>query len=137
MGKSIIVNDADFSRNSIGKIFDLNKLKKNDCSLGNDTVGWFYKGKHVLLDVSPGQVYFLKTKNVEEGYFGILSSAHTEPVSSGQKISYSPSSQHRIKATQGEYYKLIIPDDDVRYLAINVVDGNGASIDWDAYMMFE
>lgn len=137
MGKNIIVKNADFSRNSIGKIFDLNKSKKYDCSVGNDTAGWFYKGKHVLLDVSPGQAYFLKAKNVEEGYVGILSSAHTEPVSSGQQISYSPSAPHRIKITQGEYYKLIIPDDDVKYLAINVVDGSGASVDWDVYMMFE
>ena len=137
MGKSIIVKDADFSKNSLGRIFDLNKLEKYSCSLGNKTAGWFWKGKHILLDISPGQTYFLKVKNVTEGYVGILSSAHTEPVSSSQQISYSPSATDRIKITQGEYHKLIIPDDDVKYLAINVVDGSGVSVDWDVYMMFE
>lgn len=137
MGKNIIVKDADFSRNSIGRIFDLSNLKKYECSLGNSTAGWFWKGKHVLLDVSPGQVYYLKVKNASEGYAGILSSAHTEPVSSGQQISYSPSTKDRIKISQDKYYKLIIPDDDVKYLAINVADGTGTAIDFDVYMMFE
>lgn len=137
MGKSIIIKDADFSRNSIGKIFNLNKLEKHECSLGNKTAGWFWKGKHVLLDVSPGQEYYLKVKNASEGYVGILSSAHTEPVSSAQQISYSPSAPDRIKISQDKYYKLIIPDDDVKYLAINVVDGSGTAADWDVYMMFE
>ena len=101
MGKSIIVKDADFSRNSVGKIFDVSNLEKYDCSVGNKSVGWYKPGKHVLLEVSPGQVYYLKIKNEELGYVALLSSAHTEPVTESAQISYSPSTTDRIGIQSG------------------------------------
>lgn len=137
MGKSIIVKDADFSRNSVGKIFDVSKLKQYDCSVGNKSVGWYKPGKHVLFEVSPRQVYYLKIKNANIGYVALLSSAHTEPVTESAKISYSPSTSDRISISSGEYQKLVIPDNDTKYLAINVVTGTNENADWDVYMMYE
>lgn len=137
MGKSIIVKDADFSRNSIGKIIDVSNLEIRSCSLGSLDAGWFHGGKHVLIEVSPGQTYYLKLSGVDVCYVGVLSSEHTEPVVNMQPISYAPAYSDRISINSGEYHKVTIPIGDAKYLAINVVSGDGVIVSWDVYMMYE
>lgn len=132
MGKTLVINGADFSNVALGNTFNwinTDSLEKFECSQGD---GFWFKEtdtskddqQHVLYNVEGKSKVNLMvvSKTSPSAFYGFLNSNHAEPVVSNQTTEYCEG-QNRIGVTNvGEVLSIGIPGD-AKYIVFTTIDG--------------
>lgn len=144
MGKTLIINGADFSNVALEKetvFMNTDNMEKHACSLGGSGT-WYGKNasgvtlnsNHVIFDVEGRKEIQLKLVSSESptAFYAFLTASHSEPVAHGQTINYC-SGCDRVSVDSGNAGMTLsveVPND-AKYIVFVTVDGASKSVSWE------